>query len=262
MRVALVIALLASFLLAQTSKPAPPVVDASDPKNPVADILIGKNSNKRYFLIGPEKDAPVPKDGHRLLVVLPGGDGSASFMPFVRSMRAEVLGKDYLVAQPVAAPWTPNQEIVWPSKLSPVPKMEFTTEDLVAEVIGDVAKRHKVDKRHVFALGWSSSGHVVYSLALADKPLITGAYVAMAVFKPKQLPPIGAAKGRAFFLDHSPEDTTCPFKDAETARDALTKAGAKVELVSYAGGHGWLDLPYVRLAKGIKFLEDAVKKAR
>jgi predicted esterase len=251
---------------AQASKPAPPKVDDSDPDNPVTDLRVNKVEEKRYFLIGPKltktgkpDDTKVPKDGYRLLVVLPGGPGTPDFMPFVRNIRANVLGQDYLIAQLVAVKWTENQTTVWPTKLSPAPKMQFGTDELVAEVIADVAKRHKIDKRYVFALGWSSSGHVIYNLALQDRPVITGAYIAQSVFHPSDMPPIKAAKGRAFFLDHSPEDETCKFKDAETARDALKKAGANVELVTYAGGHGWQDMPFVRMKKGIKFLEDHVE---
>jgi predicted esterase len=244
--------------LSQESKPAAAKVDDSDPKNPVADLRANKDEDKRYFLIGPAKEAKVPKDGYRVLIVLPGGTGEADFMNFVRNIRREVVGDDYLVAQLVAVKWKPDQGTVWPSKLLPVPKMRFTTEEFAAEVLADVAKRHRIDRKHVFALGWSSSGHVVYSLSLAEKPIITGAYVAMAVFHPRELPPLKPAKGRAWFLDHSPDDDRCPFKDAETARDALKKAGGKVELVTYTGGHGWQDNPYERMRKGIKFLEDHV----
>jgi predicted esterase len=99
---------------------------------------------------------------------------------------------------------------------------------------------------------------VIYTVSLAEKSPFTGAYVAQAVFQPRELPPLKPAKGRAWFLDHSPEDETCPFKDAEAARDALTKAGAKVELVTYEGGHGWNGDLFGRMKQGIKFLEDHV----
>ena len=250
-----IVAVVAISVAAQQSKPALPKPDETDPKNPVWDLRAKKNAEARFFQIGPAMEDREPKDGYRLLLVLPGGDGGPDFMPWCRNIRANVLGGDWIVAELVAPTWkTPAN--TWPTKLSPVPKMEFTTEEFAADVVADVAKRHKIDKRYVFALGWSSSGHVVYNLSLAEKPIITGAYVAMAVFHPREMPPLKAAKGRSWFLDHSPEDEACPFKDAEAARDALKAAGANVELVTYKGGHGWQDDPFGRLRKGIKFLED------
>jgi len=47
------------------------------------DLRVDKDENKRYFLVGPHRDAIAPKDGFRLIVLLPGGDGSADFHPFV-----------------------------------------------------------------------------------------------------------------------------------------------------------------------------------
>jgi hypothetical protein len=254
MRLVAVVALVTAFLSGQQSRPSLPKPDETDPKNPVWDMRARKNENERYFQIGPAKEDRQPKDGWRLLLVIPGGDGSPDFMGFVRNIRANVLGEKWIVAELVAPKWkTPTN--TWPSKLSPVPKMDLPIEEIAADVVADVGQQQKIDKSYVFALGWSSSGHVVYTLSLAEKPIITGAYVAMAVFHPKELPPLKAAKGRSWFLDHSPDDTTCPYKDAETARDALKAAGGNVDLVAYKGGHGWQDDPFGRLRKGIEFLE-------
>jgi hypothetical protein len=258
MRLVTLVWIVAATLGAQ-SKPSLPKPDETDPKNPVWDLRANKNENERYFQIGPAKENREPRDGFRLLLVLPGGDGGPDFMNWCRNIRANVLGGDYILAELVSTKWKTSAN-TWPTKLSPVPKMEVTTEEFAADVLADVAKRHKIDKRYVFALGWSSSGHVVHDLALAEKPIINGAYVAMATFHPKELPPLKAAKGRTWFLDHSPDDETCPFKDAERARDALKAAGANVELVTYKGGHGWQDDPLERMRKGIKFLEDHAKK--
>jgi predicted esterase len=64
------------------------------------------------------------------------------------------------------------------------------------------------------------------------------------------------AKGRAFFIDHSPEDDRCKFELAELARDTLKKNGAVVEFVTFKGGHGWFEMPYQRLAKGFAWLDE------
>jgi predicted esterase len=116
--------------------------------------------------------------------------------------------------------------LVWPTRLNPVAKMEFTTEEFVAAVIADAAKKHKLDPRAVFTLSWSSSGPAAYAIALQDKTPVTGSLVAMSVFKPDSLPPLAKAKGRPFYILHSPDDKVCPFRMAEAARDELTKAGA------------------------------------
>src|SRR6187399_20147 len=128
MRLIAIALLLAVSSPAQQSKPTLPKPDETDPKNPVWDLRAKKDVNKRYFQIGPAKEDKEPKDGFRLLIVLPGGDGGPDFMGFVRNLRANVLGNDYIVAEPVSVKWKPDQATVWPSKLLPVPKMEFTTE--------------------------------------------------------------------------------------------------------------------------------------
>ena len=81
----------------------------ADPLADVADILAqhlhaGGDDKKRYFLIGP-KDAKPPAAGYGLLIVLPGGDGSADFQPFVRRMHKSVLRNRWLIAQAVAPKW-------------------------------------------------------------------------------------------------------------------------------------------------------------
>ena len=73
------------------------------------------DQQKRYFLIGAGGDQKAPEGGWGLVVVLPGGDGSAGFQPFVKRIWANALPDGYLVAQPVAAEWTENQQIVWPT---------------------------------------------------------------------------------------------------------------------------------------------------
>ena len=50
------------------------------------DLRAGGNVKKRYFLVGALERANPPGDGYSLLIVLPGGDGSAtSCLPFAGS---------------------------------------------------------------------------------------------------------------------------------------------------------------------------------
>lgn len=216
----------------------------------------GGDAHKLYRLIGPRDQAPAPAEGHPLLLVLPGGDGGAESLPFAKRIALNALGKDWLAAQVVSVKWTPEQQIIWPTEKNAVTGQRFSTEEFIEAVVADAAKARKVDPARVYALGWSSSGPALYAHALTKKPAVQGWYVAMSVFRPERLPSLTTAKGRAFFLDHSPDDRTCPFADAEKAQAELTKVGAKVKLVSYEGGHGWHGALWQRMKDGVAYLEE------
>jgi RNA polymerase sigma factor (sigma-70 family) len=233
--------------------------DTADPPEDVADVasrrlLAGGDENKRYYLIGIDPDRKGPEGGHGLVVVLPGGAGGADFNPFVRRIWKNGLPDGYLVAQPVAVKWTPQQEVVWPTKKLPAEKMKFGTEEFVAAVVKDVAKRQPIDRGRVFTLAWSSSGPAAYAVSLEKASPVTGSFIAMSVFKPNLLPELTNARGRAYFLHHAKEDRVCPYRFAEQARDALTGAGARVELQTYEGGHGWRGDVYGDIRTGIEWL--------
>jgi len=128
-----------------------PLADIADV--PSKELRAGGDVDKRYYLIGPKKgDAKPPSEGYSLCIIMPGGDGSADFHPFVKRIYKNALGGDYLVAQPIAMNWTQEQAIVWPTKLNPVEKMKFSTEEFVSAVIEDVAKNQKIDRSKVFTL--------------------------------------------------------------------------------------------------------------
>jgi predicted esterase len=223
-------------------------------KIPSQDLKAGKDEKKRYFLIGPAKDAKAPKDGYGLIVVMPGGSGSADFLPFVKRIYKNAVPEGYLIAQPVAVKWKDDQEIVWPTARVKADGMKFTTEAFVEAVIDDVGGRHKIDKTRVFTLSWSSSGPAAYATSLSGKK-VTGSLVAMSVFNPKYLPDLEKGKGHAFYLYHSKDDKICPFHMAEQAQKDLKKAGARVKLTEYEGGHGWRGDVYGSIKDGIRWLE-------
>jgi predicted esterase len=222
----------------------------------------GDDANKRYFLIGPREQEKTPEKGHPLLVVLPGGTGADTFLNFVKRMHTNALGREWLVAQLVSVKWKPDQGIIWPTERVKVPKQEFGTETFIEAVIADASKAKKIDPARVYALGWSSSGPALYAHSLSKKKGVVGWYISMSVFQPDKLPSLAEAKGVPYFLDHSPEDETCPFADAEKAKASLEKAGARVKLVSYKGGHGWHDNPYKRMADGVAWLEENRPKGK
>ncbi len=76
----------------------------------------------------------------------------------------------------------------------------------------------------------------------------------MSVFSPGRLSPLTNACGRPFYLLHSPEDAI-PIRMAEAARDELRKAGAKTELQTYEGGHGWRGDVFGEIRRGVEWLE-------
>ena len=133
--------------------------------------------------------------------------------------------------------------------------MKFSTEEFLYAVIKDVKKKYPVDKHRIFVLAWSSGGPVAYAATLQKETPITGAFIAMSVFKPEQLPSLQNAKGRLFYLLQSPQDFI-PFRMVEQARDQLTSAGAIVKLETYEGGHGWQGDPYKMIQKGFEWLEE------
>lgn len=222
---------------------------------PSAEHFVDENPAQRYFLHGGAEEAP--KKGYRLLVVLPGGTGDADFAAFVKRIWKNALSEKYLVAQLVRPHWSDEQakRNVWPLKKRPANGMEFSTEEFIDAVIADVEESQDVDPEHVFALGWSSSGPAVYSYALDKKTRLTGAFVAMSVFKPGELPSLKTAKGRPFYLLQSPEDTTTKLEWAKDAEKQLAKKKAEVQLTEYEGGHGWHGDVFGRIRTGVEWLE-------
>jgi predicted esterase len=207
---------------------------------PSERLSVEGNKKMEYFLIGVNKDKPVPESGYRLVIVMPGGDGSADFHPFVcRIWKYAMSETPFIVAQPIAVRWNPLQQIVWATEKNKVFLQGFSTEKFVESVIADVSKRVKVDPNCVFTLSWSSSGPAAYSIALQEKTAVTGSYIVMSVFNSELLPPLEKAKDRLFAIQHSPDDRVCPFRMAKDAEKQLTEHGAVVKFTEYPGGHGW-----------------------
>jgi predicted esterase len=244
--------LIAALCVATVAIPAGAQDDVADVSS--QGLLVARTTQKQYFLIGSTKAARAPKKGFGLLVVMPGGPGTADFLPFVKGIWKNALPRGYLVAQLVAVHWQKDPKIVWPSAQRKVEGMKFTTEQFVDAVIDDVAGRHKIDRERVFTLSWSSSGPAAYAVSLTSKK-VTGSLVAMSVFNPKHLPELEKAKGHGYYLYHSRDDRICPFRMAEQAEKDLKKAGAQVKLVEYEGKHGWHGPIHDDIRAGIKWLE-------
>ena len=161
--------------------------------------------------------------------MLPGGDGSAEFHPFIRRLYKNVLNDRWLVAQAVAPQWDKKQfeQLVWPIAKSRYPAAKFTTEEFIQAIIADVQTKAKINPQRVYLLGWSSGGPPCYAAALSPRSSVAGAFIAMSVFKPDQMPALNGAKGKTFYLLQSPDDQVTPHSFAETAEKALAGAVRK-----------------------------------
>ena len=238
--------------------PADPLADVADVL--AQDVRIGGDETKRYFLIGAKAPRP-PAAGYGLLIVLPGGDGSADFQPFVRRIHKNALNGGWLIAEAVAPRWDERQfqQVVWPTAASRYPAARFTTEEFIRDIIADVRRRGNIDPRRVILLGWSSGGPECYATVLRKDSAVTGAFIAMSVFRPEELPPLANARGKPFFLLQSPQDEVTPIRHAESAEKALKAAGAKVLLRRYEGGHGWRRDLWTMIGDGIGWLDQQLR---
>jgi predicted esterase len=221
---------------------------------PAQDLTVKDQPKQRYFLIGDGNKAPV--SGFGLILVLPGGDGSAEFHPFVKRIYKFALPPGYLVAQLVAVPSDNQRQTIWPTAKLKDPKQTFTTESFIANVVAEVKAKHKIDPARVFTFSWSSGGYAAYIASLAKDTPITGSFVAMSVFPMAQMTPMSAAKGQKYFLLHSPQDKVCAYANTRMARTQLTRVGAVVEVLDYEGGHRWVGDVWGNIAAGLTWLEE------
>ncbi len=232
---------------------ADPLADVKDVPN--LDLKAGNDPLKRYFLIGK------PSAGaNKLLVVLPGGDGSENFNPFLRRVWKNAMPAGYLLAEVVAPQWSEDQKnsIVWPTKKVRWTGMKFSTEELIEAVVKDASAKVSIDPSKVYVLGWSSGGPATYAAALSS-PVVKGAFVAMSVYNPTAMPAPSGGRDKPFYLFQSPDDSVTTYGHALTAQKELTSGGAKVTLVNYKGGHGWTDDPFGNIRKALLWLEANTK---
>jgi predicted esterase len=210
------------------------------------DRKAGGDAMKRYFLIRHKVAAKETPKQYGLLLVLPGGPGSADFLPFCANVLTLAgTPKDFIVAELVAPVWssTQAQNNVWPSNAFPSRSAKFTSEQFIDAVIDDVGKQYKIHPGWIFNLGWSSSGHVIYSSSFENKK-IRGSFVAMSRFVPKMFAHPEKAKGKRYYFWHSPDDPICPYAESKAAAALLTKYGASTIHKSYKGGHGWIPFTF------------------
>lgn len=217
-----------------------------DPAISVGDRAVGDDPMKRYFLIRHRVEPSAAPKEFGLVLILPGGPGSAEMMPFCANVLTKYgVPKDMVVAELVAPVWDKQEAmgLVWPGRVIRSEKAKFTTEEFIDAVIGDVSAQVHIREGRVFTLGWSSSGHVLYSSAF-ENPKISGSFIAMSRFFPVVTASAEKARGKRFYFWHSPDDAMCPFAEAETAAAFLSGKGASTIVRSYKGGHGWVPMTF------------------
>jgi predicted esterase len=240
------------FLCAILSNRAAVGADAPAVLAAVEERKAGGDEMKRYFVIRHQLATNEMPGAFGLLLVLPGGAGGADFLPFCTNVIVPFgTPKDFITAELVAPVWGKQDEssIVWPGKAFPNKDARFTTEEFIAAVIEDLCKLYKIHDGWVFTLGWSSSGHALYSSSF-ENPKIHGSFIAMSRFKPSWFSHPENAKGKRYYFWHSPDDRICPYAESEAAAAFLSKQGALTQLKSYKGGHGWQ--PFTFYADRIK----------
>ena len=222
-------------------------------------VAVKGQPQQKYYLIGAGAAAARDKPPG-LLLVLPGGDGGADFHTFVTSIHG-ALPDGYLVAQLVAVASEDERQVVWPTEKLKDQKQTFSTQQFVENVVKEVKAKHKLDEDRVFTLGWSSSGSAAYSSVLTPKSPAKGAIVAMSVFQPGVLPDLAGAKGKRVVILHAKGDKLIPIRIAQMAEKRLKAAGAEVQFVEMAGGHGWHDDPLGRIGGAVEWLQEGAGKA-
>ncbi|HEY3242255.1 MAG TPA: prolyl oligopeptidase family serine peptidase [Phycisphaerae bacterium] len=220
------------------------------------------DDDRKLWILHPPLVQQPPASGWGLLLVLPGGDGSVSFAPFVAETIRAAAGKDYAVVQMIAPPLPEGDEnsVVWPRSRLPDSRVDFTMEPLIRAAVEQVKQERTIDPNRVWVMGWSSGGTIAYAVALEPELPFRGALVAMSVFKPEHLPPLEHARDKSFYILHSPQDFIA-MSFPQAAVEQLGAHGAQVKLQTYEGGHGWHGDIDAEIRRAIEWL-DQVRQAR
>ena len=127
---------------------------------------------------------------------------------------------------------------------------------LVAATVKDAIARASVDSKHVYLYGEAGAGLSVYACSLEKETVFRGFVLDTAPFRPAQLPPLKAARGRRYYLLHLKSDRTTPYFLAAAAESLLKKQGAAVMLTPIEAGGVY---PAVHTAIWISAMSRAVQ---
>ena len=119
----------------------------------------------------------------------------------------------------------------------------FDHEDLVnrthelAEFVERAIDEYGIDRRRLFAVGFSNGANIAASLLLTYSRLLAGAILlrAMVPFEPERAPDLS---GTPVYLAAGRSDQMVPPENTERLAQLLREAGADVTLDWQPGGHG------------------------
>lgn len=119
----------------------------------------------------------------------------------------------------------------------------FDHEDLIdrthelAEFVERAVDEYGIDRRRLFAVGFSNGANIAASLLLAYPRLLAGAILlrAMVPFEPERAPDLS---GTPVYLAAGRSDQMVPPENTERLAQLLREAGADVTLDWQPGGHG------------------------
>lgn len=119
----------------------------------------------------------------------------------------------------------------------------FDHEDLVnrthelAEFVERAVDEYGIDRRRLFAVGFSNGANIAASLLLTYPQLLAGAILlrAMVPFEPERTPDLS---GTPVYLAAGRSDQMVPPENTERLAQLLREAGADVTLDWQPGGHG------------------------
>ena len=228
----------------------------SDEVNDIPASVIHINDDKKYVLIGPDKETLAFKMALGVIVVLAPNERTDELDVFLKKVY-EILPKRYVMAQLIPPGHSDDKDYLWPTRKRKT-QQEFTTEEFVNDVISDLSTRFRLNSDRIFTFSWGQAGLAGYSVSLQRQNLVKGSFIAMAAFDEKLLPNLENAKGHCYYIYHCPEDKVYPFNEAQIAQKKLIQNKAKIaQLVTYEGGFGWRGDFLNDIRKGIRWLEIA-----
>lgn len=107
----------------------------------------------------------------------------------------------------------------------------------LAQFIADAAAEYDFDARNVWAFGYSNGANMAAALLLLHPDILAGAVLlrAMVPLEPQNTPDLSGVR---ILLCEGTHDPIVPPENGEHLATILRGAGADVELIWQAGGHG------------------------
>ena len=211
---------------------------------PVQHLKAGGDAHKRYFIIGPSVKATAAGQPLGLLVFLPGGEKSGEdWLDTGKGWARQLPSDQYIFAFPVSVRWNEKQTNPWPTAKTPEKGMKFSTEEFLEAVVAEIMKNQKIDSKRVFLFAYQQSATAGYAAGLRPQSPFTAISIGCGGLKSKDLPALGAAARRLWYLVSWPGDRGATPKEMQDARAVLSKTRAMVELKEYTealflGGKG------------------------